>query len=221
MAEPDERTAVLQALVDSFNEEAEYFRLLDHGPVEDGGKLLESLDAPFREYVHVHEPWDRAFVVWWEDEPARIECEFLDLFTVTPSMNKPSVDRQNLYAEKSAGERGLVPRCRYEREGEETAELTLEPYPVEGADHLFTLIPDEAVPVPEITLQTWDLETDQPAIDAERYFDRQDRVRVTESGVTGTVEGVGGRTVSIDLDHVDEYTLERYRPDALECIGPE
>ncbi len=207
----------IPAVVDAINDAAEDFRILSHGP-EDAQDLHEDLDTPYQEYIHTHDPWDRAFVIWWDQAPLRVVAEYRDMFVATPSPEKRCDERASIYANKGGGERGLIPGLQYERADETTASVYLRPQPVEGEEHLFRLVSKQNEPVPSLTIQTWDFGVEEPAIDAERHFERGEQVQVTETGVVGTVESIIGRTVAIDSDRTEEYELEQYRPSELESV---
>lgn len=206
----------IQGLVDAVNHVGEQFRILANGPVEP--ELVGGLNAPYQDYVHTHEPWDRSFVIWWDRSPARVVSEALDMFITTPAPNQTAEERPNVYAEKSGGMRGLIPSFLYERRGDTSASVKLTPQPIEGDDHLFRLVSENNEPVPDLILQTWDHGVEQPAIDAERHFERNDRVQISETGEEGTVESVIGRTVAINLDRTEEYDLKQYRPSEVEAV---
>ncbi|ERJ07484.1 hypothetical protein HLRTI_000527 [Halorhabdus tiamatea SARL4B] len=195
----------------------EDFRLLSHGPADETD-LLEDLSAPYREFIHIHDPWDRAFVIWWDQMPARIVAEYRDMFVVTPSPEKPPGERPSIYAKKAGGKRGLVPRCQYERADDSEASVDLRPHPVEGQEHMFRLVSKNSEPVPNLAIQTWDFGVEQPAIDAERHFTRGDQVRIADAEEVGTVESVIGRTAAVNLDRIEGYELEQYRPSDLELV---
>jgi hypothetical protein len=206
----------IQTVVSAINEAGEDFRILAQG-TNTPEELLGTLEPPWSEYIREHEPWNRAFVIWYDGEPARVATNVRDQWSVTPAPSNGIVDRANVYAELGKGERGLVPGLTYEPAGEESVGIRLELHPVEGREDLFRTVATDGSPIPDIKFQVWDFEIDQPAIDAYRHFDRGDGVRVLETGEEGEVRGTNGRTVTLDLPSRDE-DFPAFYPDELEQV---
>lgn len=207
----------VEAVVDAINEAGENFRILAEG-AEEPETLLETLEAPWSEYVKSHEPWERAFVIWYDETPARIATNFRDQWSATPTPSQGIVERANVYAELTRGRLGLMPGLTYEPAGEETTGIKLELHPVEGREDLFRAVAADRSPIPEIKFQVWDFGVDQPAIDAHRHFNRGDAVRVLETGEEGQVRTINGRSLTVTLPNQDDGDFATFRPDDLEQI---
>lgn len=209
----------IQTVVDAINEAGEDFRILAQG-TETPETLIETIEPPWTQYIKDHDPWSRAFVIWFEGSPAPIATNFRDQWSATPEPSEGIVARPNIYAELTKGGRGLAPGLTYEPAGEETTAIRLELHPVEGREDLFHTVAKDESPIPEIKFQIWDFDVEQPAIDAYRYFDRNDTVRVTETGEEGRVRGTKGRTVTLELPDRDE-DFSSFRPSELEQVNQE
>jgi hypothetical protein len=204
----NEPEPAIQDFVDAVNEVGEHFRVLSYGPGDDE-KLVEA--TPYRDYIRTHEPWDRAFVVWVNDWPAYLSTNYRGRWSVTPTPDQGLAERANVYCEL-AGDRPLCPKLIYEPAGEKVMHIPLEPHPVPGRDDRFRMVATDKTPVPEIILQIWDLDVnDKPAVDAPRYFQRGDHVRVVDTGEEGVVKSVNGRDVVLDLPNRDE-DFPSFRP---------
>lgn len=209
----------IQTVINAINEAGEDFRILAQG-TDTPEALLETVEPPWSEYIKEHEPWCRAFIIWFEGSPAQIATNFRDQWSVTPEPSEGVVARPNIYAELTKGERGLTPGLTYEPAGEEAVAIGLELHPIEGREDLFHTVAKDGSPVPEIKFQVWDFDVEQPSIDAFRYFDRNDTVRVIETGEEGRVRGTNGRTVTLDLPARDE-DFSSFRPSELEQVDQE
>jgi hypothetical protein len=203
-------------VVDAINEAGEDFRILAEG-TDDPEALLDDLDAPWSDYIKSHEPWKRAFVIWFEGTPARIATNFRDQWSATPNPSQGVVERAYVYGELAGGSRGLLPGLTYEPAGEEEVGIELELHPVEGREDLFHTVAADGSPVPEIEFQVWDIGVEQPAIDAHRHFDRGDTVRVLETGEEGEVRSTNGRSLTVTLPEQDD-DFPTFRPDELEQV---
>jgi len=203
-------------VVNAVNEAGEDFRILAEG-TDDSEALLDDLDAPWSDYIKNHEPWERAFVIWFEGTPARIMTNFRDQWSATPSPSQGVVQRANVYGELAGGSRGLLPGLTYEPAGEESVGIELELHPVKGREDLFHTVAADGSPVPEIGFQVWDFGVEQPAIDAHRHFDRGDTVRVLETDEEGQVRSTNGRTLTVILPERDN-DFPTFRPDELERV---
>lgn len=217
--EPTDSAAFFQDVVDGINAQGEAYRILDQG-AEDPEELREALEGPPTDYVKEHDPWDRKFVIWYDGEPARLATNFFDQWCVTPRPREGLAERPNIYAKLVGGNRNIAPGLTYEPAGEKTTAIDLELFPVEGRDDLFHAIPDEAIPVPDITLQVWDIGREEPAIDTARHYEEGELMRVIESGREGTVHGFAGPEVSLEFRSEDEYDLGMYELDEIERIDP-
>lgn len=206
----------IEAVVDAINEAGEDFRILAEG-TEEPETLLDTLEAPWSEYIKNHDPWERAFVIWFEEAPAQIATNFRDQWSVTPNPSQGVVQRANIYAELARGSRGLLPGLTYEPAGEEDVGIKLELHPVEGREDLFHTVAADGSPVPEIKFQVWDFGVEQPAIDAHRHFDRGDTVRVLETDEEGQVRSTNGRSLTVTLPEQDD-DFSTFRPDDLERV---
>lgn len=207
---------LIQGIVNSINKAGEDFRILSHG-TNNPEELLDTIEPPWDDYIKKHDPWKRAFVIWIDGIPTRIATNLVDQWSATPEPNKGIVERINIYAELAKGSRGLIPGLTYEPAGEETTAIELELHPVEGREDLFRTVAKDKSPVPEIKLQVWDFETEQPAIDAHRHFDKGDTVRVIETEEEGTVRGTNGRIVTLDLPTRDD-NFPSFAPSELELV---
>lgn len=203
-------------VVDAINEAGEDFRILAEG-TDDPEALLDDLDAPWSDYIKNHEPWERAFIIWFEGTPARIMTNFRDQWSATPSPSQGVVQRVNVYGELAGGSRGLLPALTYEPAGEESLGIELELHPVEDREDLFHTVAADGSPVPEISFQVWDFGVEQPAIDAHRHFDRGDTVRVLETDEEGQVRSTNGRSLTVTLPERDD-DFATFRPDELEQV---
>lgn len=219
MTDPTSSTAddSSHPVINAINEAGEDFRVLAQG-TDTPEALLEMAEPPWSQYIKKHEPWERAFVIWFEGEPAQIETNFRDQWSVTPSPTDGVIKRANVYAEFGSGELGLLPGLTYEPAGEETVAIELELHPVRGREDLFHTVATEKEPIPEIKLQTWDFEVGQPAIDAHRQFNREDPVRVLETGEEGWVRGTNGRIVTLRLPERDE-NFSSFSPSEIEFVN--
>lgn len=206
----------IQTVINAINEAGEDFRILAQG-TDTPEALLETVEPPWSEYIKEHDPWSRAFVIWFEGEPARIATNMRDQWSVTPNPSEGIVERANVYAELAKGSRGLTPGLTYEPAGEETTGIKLDLHPVKGREDLFHTVAADGSPIPEIKFQVWDFDIEQPAIDAHRHFDRGENVRVLETGEEGRVQGTNGRTVTLDLPGRDE-DFPAFYPNELEQV---
>jgi hypothetical protein len=206
----------IQTIINAINEAGGHFRVLAQG-TDTPEALLETLEPPWSQYIREHEPWNRAFVIWFDGEPAQVATNFRDQWSVTPTPSDGIVERANVYAELGKGNRGLVPGLTYEPAEEESVNIRLELHPVKGREDLFRTVAANGSPIPDIRFQVWDFKIDQPAIDAYRHFNRGDEVRVLETGEEGEVRGTNGRTVTLNLSSRDE-DFPTFHPDELEKV---
>lgn len=130
----------IEGMVDGMNE------IADDLMEEHGAKGAATALVKASHVLHYHEPWDTAFMVLIEGDPAPIISEAFDAWFATDD------GARRLDLDKGGGEVDPPVAAHYRPKGGEGPSLELEWHPVEGADRVWRAVSVDGEALPRIEL---------------------------------------------------------------------